>query len=169
MYRRATAFAGLVVLSASIFSASSAVAREPVRLGWVEHARINHGNMIMKAKMDTGARTTSIHTDSYELFKKNGKQWVRFTIKAGDKSQNFEKRVVRMVRIRRAGVQVQKRPVVEMGICIGGYYKMAKVNLTQRHQMFYKLLIGRLYMGNVILIDSSRTFIGKPECPDAPK
>lgn len=164
MYRRAAVVAGIIALSAT-----AAAAREPIRLGWVENAKINHGNLVMKAKMDTGARTTSIHTDRYELFKRNGRRWVRFTVKSGDKSQDFEKPVVRMVRIRRAGVDVQRRPVVEMGICIGGYFKMAKVNLTQRHRMFYKLLIGRLYMGNVILIDSSRTFVGKPECPDAPK
>ncbi len=161
---RVAAIAGLVALVSA-----SAAAREPVRLGWVEKAVLSPGGLVMKAKMDTGARTTSIHTESYELFTRNGERWVRFTIKGAKKSQEYEKKVVRMVRIRRAGTKVQERPIVELGICIGGYYKLAKVNLTQRHRMLYKLLIGRLYMGDVILIDSSRTFVGKPECPDAPR
>lgn len=164
MFRLAAAAATAVVLFAN-----AATARDQIKLGWVENARIYPGGLAMKAKMDTGARSTSIHTDHYELFTRDGKRWVRFTIEGAKESRKFERPVVRMVRIRRAGTDVQRRPVIELGICIGGYYKMAKVNLTQRHRMFYKLLIGRLYMGEVILIDSSRTFVGKPDCADAPR
>jgi len=158
-----------LVAGASLFCAvgstgSVSAESNPLVLGWVERALITTEKIPIQAKLDTGARTSSLHVDQIERFRRNGRRWVRFTIAEGGKRLTLEREIVRNSKIRRANVFGRTRPVVRIGICLGNYYKMAEVNLTNRKGMNYPLLIGRLFMEDKIIVHSTKTFTKKPDC-----
>jgi hypothetical protein len=139
----------------------------PITVGYVETVLVDPGNRRATAKIDTGAKTSSIDTLNILPFMKRGKEWVRFTV-SGDDSQRwrFELAVVRIVRIKRAGAPTTRRYVVEMGICLGTIYKMAEVNLVNRRRMKYRMLIGRDFMAGDFLVDPKAAFLTRPACQD---
>ena len=161
----------IIGLAACAFAAPAASqTRKTILVGYLENAIILPSGMSMKAKMDTGARTTSINAVDIERFKVKGEEWVRFTVKAKGRKVRMTRKVYRISRIRRTRVGVVERPVVLIGICLAGYYKLAQVNLTDRSNMSYPLLIGRRFMATGRLaIDSAAKYVGKPVCAAAPK
>lgn len=149
---------------ATIFPANAETAKPKV-LGWVEWGLVSNKKIRMRAKLDTGARSSSIHAENVEKFRREGRDWVRFEIrsKKGERAR-LELPVHRWVRIRRAGAKTHQRAVVLLGICLGNRYKMAQVNLSSRERMNYALLIGRRFMDESILVDSSRRYTTEPNC-----
>jgi hypothetical protein len=161
MHNRAT----LVVAVCFALLPIAAVAGEVI--GWIEYVRLFDQNtsLIMKAKIDTGARTTSVHNKDHEIFEKDGGEWVRFTLTNHDgKSLSFEKPVVRYVKIKRHFTESQTRPVIMLGLCLGSTYAMAEVNLVDRSRFEYPLLVGRQFLENGLLVDSSSKHINNPHC-----
>lgn len=135
------------------------------RIGYVEVVVVNPGNLRIKAKIDTGARSSSIDTINIVPFMKDGKRWVRFTVRADDdRRRQFEMPVRRIVRVKRASAPVYRRYVVEMGICLAGVYKKSDVNLTRRDGMNYRMLIGRLFTAGDFVVDPNAVFLSRPTC-----
>ncbi len=64
------------------FYAPISFAKEPARViaGWIEKVRIENQDYDIKTKLDTGAKTSSIHAINIKPFKKNGKRWAKFTL-----------------------------------------------------------------------------------------
>jgi hypothetical protein len=134
-------------------------------IGYIENVVIEPGNLQVKAKIDTGAKSSSIDAINILPFQRDGKQWVRFIVVVdGDKRRYFEIPVVRTVGVRRAGAPVHRRYVVEMGICLGGIYKKTDVNLVNRKGMNYRMLIGRIFMKESFLVNPDATFLTSPSC-----
>lgn len=159
-----------IVLAACVVAAPAySQARKATVVGYIENAVILPAGLRMKAKMDTGARTTSIDATDIERFRRDGKEWVRFAVRVKGRKVAFTRRVLRISRIRRTRTEVVQRVVVALGICVAGYYKHTEVNLGSRSNMLYPLLIGRRFMSTGrLLIDSSAKFRGKAICPNAP-
>jgi hypothetical protein len=154
-------------------SASSAKADESVRekqiLGWIEHAVISSERIQVKAKLDTGAKTTSLHAVNIKRFKRDGKRMVRFTVEDPDSDRRFEmeRPLVRSVRIKESvGDEPSRRPVVELWLCVGSVGREVEVNLVDRSRFNYPLLIGRSAMAGLIVVDSDETFTQPPACPE---
>ena len=165
---RIVLFAALTALA--LLGASAADARMLKVVGYLENAVILPGKLPIRAKMDTGANTTSINARDIERYKTNGEDWVRFTVDTGDHMMELHRPLEGIQRIRRTGITDIERPVVRLGLCIAGYYKNALVNLTDRSNMSFPLLVGRRFMGTGgLVIDSAQQFIGNPVCPGAPK
>ena len=51
-----------------------------------------------------------------------------------------------------------------MGVCVGNVYRETQVNLVDRKNFNYQMLIGRRFTGNSVVVDPGRTFIAKPHC-----
>lgn len=135
-------------------------------LGWVEDSIVYPGGLHFSAKLDSGAKTSSIDAINIERFKDlDDKEWVRFTMqnKKGDK-QTLEKRVIKWVRIKQKGGGFIQRPVVDMAICIGTHYIEGKMNLAKRENFIYQVLVGRNMLANNILVDSATKRTSKPVC-----
>ena len=79
-------------------------------------------------------------------------------------TRKFEAKVLRISRIRRHGGQFQRRPVIMMGLCVGSVYQETQVNLIDRKNFNYQMLIGRRFMADKVVVDPGRTFIAKPQC-----
>jgi len=130
-------------------------------LGWVERVTIVPYEKTFKAKLDTGAKTTSVRAQIIEQYKKNGEDWVRFRIDRGYISDPvIDSQIVRWVKIKN---RIGRRPVVLMVIGIGGKRIKGEVNLSPRQDLVYPVLIGRNMLRNNFVIDVSQSNISSPK------
>jgi hypothetical protein len=118
-------------------------------IGGVEAVRIIPGDFVLPARIDTGAKTSSLHAEELELFERDGKRWV-------------EKKVVRMVRIKQQNVPSERRPVIKMRFIIGGVSQSIQVTLTDRSNFKYKVLVGRNFLHDVFIVDVGQKMTVQP-------
>jgi hypothetical protein len=134
-------------------------------IGWVENVSVSSSNAIVKAKIDTGADSSSLHCECITPYERDGEQWVRFTITdIDDQSVSYEKKILRTTKVKRHFGEVQERIVVRMGICIGNQYGETDVSLVDRSGFNYSLLIGRKYLKGKFIVDPGETFMSRPQC-----
>jgi len=137
-------------------------------VGWIENALIEPGGLLIRAKLDTGARTSSLNAPDYKMFDRDGEPWVRFTvINREGKSIEYERKVVRSARIKRIQGPSQVRPVVLLTVCIGNVRGETEVNLVNRQGFNYQMLIGRRFLARRLAIDPARTLTSNPDCGEA--
>lgn len=150
---------------------AKALASRP--LGWIENAVIMDVGLPMIAKLDSGAKTTSINAEILKIVKPKGKnkkdqpQRVIFTVtnKKGD-TATLEKDIVRWVRIKNRPKDLRRRPVVHLEVCLAGLTVEGEVNLSERDGLNYPLLVGRnMLKPTRILIDSRKKYTHDTDCP----
>ena len=139
-------------------------------LGWIEKVRIFPGNLLIHAKLDTGADFCSLGTPDIETFRKGGKRFARFLVRnrAGEERKVVAE-VVRTTKIKRINGKASKRVVVRLDVCLGSHHMEVDVNLVNRSNYSYRMLIGRNFLSGNIVVDSSRTYVSKPICEDLSK
>lgn len=130
-------------------------------VGQVEYVDILPEGVRQKARIDTGAQTTSIDASNIVAFERDGKKWVKFSIKHRQtgKVLEFKKPVVRTALIKRHGAETVKRPVIKLKLAIGDVEKMVEVNLADRSKFEYPVLIGRNFLDAGIAVDVSRKYL----------
>jgi len=160
-----------VVLVLVGLTCSYAEDKEPARViaGWVENVAIENQDFEVKAKLDTGAMTSSIHALNIKSFKKNDTHWVRFDLplmdKHGDLHQmTFEKPRARKVTIKNHDGKHDNRYVVELDICFNGRHYSAQFTLVDRGQFNYNVLLGRRFLSKVAIIDPLNSFLTTAVC-----
>lgn len=136
----------------------------PQILGWREWIGFPElGIPQIKAKVDTGARTSCLHAFLVEPFEKEGAQWVRFDIHPiqGDTSESIRcEALVRDQRvIRDSGGHEELRYVIETTISIGETCLSIEVTLTDRDSMRFRALLGRTAIRGNFLVDPRRSYI----------
>jgi hypothetical protein len=134
------------------------------RIGWLERVLVCPGGHSLIARIDTGAKTSSIHAPEYTLFDRDGKPWVRFSgIDREDNPYTFEAEFVRMSKIKNRDGSHRERPVVKVGIVLADTYCETEVNLEDRSALNYRLLLGRIYLQQAgVVVNPSATFRTKP-------
>ena len=141
--------------------------KQKIVMGWLESIFIKPWNRRLTAKLDTGAKTSSLHADKIEHFTKNGEDWVRFRLEdIEDRAQPpilVEKALVRTAYIKSHDNQSSKRDVVMMTICKNGKDYEAEFNLVDRSNFNYPVLLGRSFLKDVALVDADMTFLFKAE------
>lgn len=156
---------GLIAGLGIIFGGVLADANEKSVVGWVERVRIYPGDFEIHAKIDTGAKTSSLNAPNLKIFTRDGGEWVSFDVtNRRGVTQRFEEKIFRVSKIRRHGARIQRRPVVMLGVCVGIVYQMTEVNLIDRKNFNYQMLIGRRFTKDHVIVDPGRTFIAKPRC-----
>ncbi len=136
-------------------------------LGYVEKLWLESYETALPAKIDTGAKTSSINAPDFEVFKKNGKKWVRFTLETkSGKKRAIKKPVARFVRIRRAGVEAKERPIIKLKTCLGGKTQVAEFSLADRSEMNYQAIVGRALLRNRFLVNPAEAFLASGRCED---
>lgn len=131
-------------------------------IGATEKVRLLPVNMVLKARIDTGAKTTSIDARNITPFERDGVQWVRFDCVDGDKTETLEKKVLNVVEIKRHGAEPQNRYVVKMRIVLGNVSRLIEVNLNNREPYDYPILIGRNFLRNSFIVDIVEKYRFKP-------
>lgn len=137
-------------------------------IGWLERVHICPENLVFRAKMDTGAKNSSLNASNIEIFEQNGAPWVRFTVRdrRGVK-KILEKKMLRKAKIKGDNGTCDTRPAILLGICLGSHFKEVEVNLTDRTGYNYQMLIGRSLLIGAFVVDPSLTFTRKPTCAGA--
>ncbi len=142
-------------------------------VGYIEKVKMPHIDVVFNAKMDTGADTSSMNAEIIDLKRnretEDGKGYVIFTLDTeGSRKTNHIKRpLARMVRIKMRGEAggYQRRPVIDMEFCIAGVLVHEEVNLSNRENFKYDLLVGRNTLAKAgLLIDSNKKYTSKPNC-----
>ncbi len=134
-------------------------------VGWTEKAVIYPGGLELRAKVDTGAMTSSLNCECSNFFEKDGEQWVRFSVINYQGEQVWlERKVHRMATIKRHFGGMQERPVIMLGVCLGNVYRETEVNVIDRSGLDYQMLIGRKFLEGEFLVDSSAQYINPPQC-----
>lgn len=134
-------------------------------VGWLEKVCIYPGNLVIRAKLDTGAKNSSLNASHITEFMCNGDQWVRFNVTSRyGKTVTFERKVQGVAKIKRHGAKPQIRFAIRLGICLGSSYDEVEVNLVDRSDFTYQMLIGRSFLKGNVIIDPSSKYITKPNC-----
>ena len=134
-------------------------------VGFTETVRLYPGDLLIRAKIDTGARTSSLHAEDILSFERNGRLWVKFHVTNRDnRTLTFERPVVRQVKIKSLGGPAVTRPVVMLGICVGDVFRVTEVNLSNRLGFNFQLLVGRRFMRQALVVDPGRQFTREPRC-----
>lgn len=130
-------------------------------IGQIEYVDILPEGIRQKARIDTGAETTSIGALDIEYFERDGKSWVKFKVlqRSSGKTTEFTKRIVRNVLIKRHGAKNIKRPVIKMTLGMGPIKKKIEVSLTSRSKFDFPVLIGRNFLYGDIRVDVSSKFL----------
>lgn len=137
--------------------------------GWVEKATLEPWGVAVKAKLDSGALTSSLDARDIEVFDRQGEEWVRFRLRLEDEAsgETFTQRLTlplyRDLRVRGAGGR-DERPVVLMKVCLGDTVYEEQFGLRDREEMNYPLLLGRRSIGHLGLLDVRETFLSEPDC-----
>jgi hypothetical protein len=152
------------------------MAAEPTLYGRYEYIKLPEiGGETLKAKMDTGALTASLSAKDIEKFTRDGDDWVRFRLATKDADGKvYEHKVSRMSKIKSRAdeedegetVEVARRPVVDLELCLGDEKRTIEVNLVDRSNFNYPLLIGAKALREFgAAVNPARRFVAdKPDC-----
>ena len=150
------------LVSNEVFAESSEKEKEQLLVaGWLESVILEPWNIKLRAKLDTGAKTSSLHAVDIERFERDDKEWIRFrTTDPIEKNalRSLEVPLVRDVKIKRHKFKAQTRPVVEMTFCLDGQIYNSEFSLTDRSRFNYQVLLGRRILQQGILVDPAATF-----------
>ena len=134
-------------------------------IGWREKVELlDFDNSIIKAKIDTGARTSSLHATHISESDDYGKKFITFRLKnIGDNTKyKFFKTELKEWRIvKNSGGDEEYRPVINTRIKIGKKRMKIELTLTQRSRMSYDMLIGRTALRKKFLVDSGKSYSTK--------
>jgi hypothetical protein len=133
--------------------------------GWREWVRLPGIDVEwIKAKLDTGARSSAIHAFDIHEFSREGEAWVRFSIhpwqRSREDSVDVELPIHDRRHVRSSTGHVQERYVVLIDVTLLDRTVTAEVTLTSRDQMGFRMLIGREALRQGYLIDSRRSYLG---------
>ncbi|MDY6812313.1 MAG: RimK/LysX family protein [Pseudomonadota bacterium] len=163
---------GLLVGLLLAAGASLAADREGVDLsgrtlmGYVEKIVLLPEGLTLKARLDTGANTASLHADNIEEFERDGEHWVRFDFDHGGRDAvQIEAPIERRVRIARHSGKDQRRAVVNLPFCLNGQRHHAQFSLIDRDELTYPALLGRRFLRDVAVVDPAARYLTQPECP----
>jgi hypothetical protein len=134
-------------------------------VGWREWVALPGWNVDhIKAKVDTGARTSSLHAFGLEWFDLSGSPWVRFEIHPWQRSTDdaviAEAAVIATRNVRSSSGDVERRPVVSATIVLAGHPVAAEVTLTRRDEMGFRMLVGREALRRRFLVDPGVSYLG---------
>jgi hypothetical protein len=144
--------------------ASRETARSLV-IGWREWLELpDLGIRRVKAKIDTGARSSSLHAFDVRKFERDGKQFVRFRVhplqRNTKKTIEAEAEVLEYRKVKSSNGQTQQRPVIVTTVEALGETWQIELTLANRDEMGFRMLLGREAVRGRFLVDAGRSFYG---------
>ena len=137
----------------------------PVVVGWREWVGLPQAGLDwVKAKIDTGARSSAIHAFDLEVVERDGAEWVRFSVHPWQKSDEDHVELTLPVldrrEVRSSNGQVEQRYAVSLDVTLAGRTITTVMTLSNRDEMGFRMLIGREALERGFLVDSSRSYAG---------
>jgi hypothetical protein len=138
-------------------------AEERTRIGLVEEVILLPWGVRLPARIDTGAAQSSL--DARELTIKDNMAEFKLPEKYGGLRLRLP--ILTWQTIRTAESQ-ERRPVVEIELCVGPRHLRTRVNLNDRSRVKYPLIIGRNILRGNFVVDCMKSKCAPPSCPEAP-
>ncbi len=136
-------------------------------IGWREIVSLPElGVFDMRAKIDTGARTSALHAEDQEVFQRDGKSWVRFCVPASRHHKDFrvEVPVLDERNIKNTSGIPERRLVIRTVLHLGVHRWHVDVSLADRTNMGFDMILGRTAIRrHNVLVNPGQSFLaGKP-------
>lgn len=134
-------------------------------VGWREWVRLPEllDGAWVKAKVDTGARTSAIHAWDVRTEERDGETWVRFQLHPRQRDDTLvidaAAPLLEQREIRSSNGDIEVRPVIETTVVIGGIARRVELTLTKRDQMGFRMLLGRTAMARGLLVDPGSSYL----------
>lgn len=117
----------------------------------------------LQVRVDTGAKTSSIHVDNLKSYKQDGKPWVSFDIHPDlydvEQTIHCTARIHDVRKIKSSNGESEKRHVIKTQLQLGEQSWPIELTLSDRSDMSYMMLLGREGMSDKVLVDPSQTFL----------
>lgn len=135
-------------------------------IGWREWVSLpDLGIEKIKAKIDTGARTSALHAHFLEPYDKQGEPWIRFLVHPFQKNLDIDcechAKVVDYRKVTDSGGHTEHRYVIHSRITIGERSFITEFTLTNRETMQFRMLLGRNTLKDHYTVDCGKSFLLK--------
>ena len=138
-------------------------------IGWREWVGLpDFGIDAIKVKVDTGARSSSIHASKLREFERDGEKWVRFKVhplqRKRDVTVEIEARIIEYRSVRTSSGKAAMRPVISTQLTLLGMTWPVELTLASRDNMGFRMLLGREAFRRRFLVDAGNSYFGgKPK------
>lgn len=134
-------------------------------IGWREWVGLpDLGMPSIKAKVDTGARSSSLHAIDVEDFHKEGVDWVRFSVYPVQRKTRrvvrVEAQVLEYRSVRSSSGVAAMRPVIVTNVDLLGVIWPVELTLAARDEMSFRMLLGREAFRRRFLVDAGLSYLG---------
>ena len=140
--------------------------RENRTVGWKEYLDLPElGIFRLKAKVDTGARTSTLHVDSLTVLEvlPDGSELVEITVgpdrRRPDRRVQAQARVLKRMRVVDSGGHPEVRPVIETEMVLGPLRKRILLTLTDRSGMLFRMILGRKALEGDLRVDVASKYL----------
>ncbi len=142
--------------------------RPLLTIGWREWISLpNLGIMQIKAKIDTGARSSALHAFNIKIFKEKDKQRIRFKVHPVQRDTIntviAEADLLEWREVRNSGGKAELRPVIVTTVELMGKQWPIELTLTNRDAMGFRMLLGRQALKGRFLIDCEKSYLSCPQ------
>lgn len=137
-------------------------------IGWREYIALPELNIPeIKAKIDTGARSSALHAFNLAEFEREGKTMVSFNVhpyqRDCDRAVTAEAILLDRRSVRSSSGESQLRPVIQTIVELGGQRWAIELTLTNRDEMGFRMLLGREAVRRRFLVDAGNSYLQNPQ------
>ncbi|TWT99567.1 hypothetical protein Pla108_05100 [Botrimarina colliarenosi] len=142
-----------------------------VQLGWLEWVALPRlGIPLLRAKVDTGAKTSSLHAEELQIIGEAGQHVARFIVRTRKKVYQCECPVKDERHVKSSSGHEELRVVIETTCVLDGRRWPIELTLTDRTAMRYPMLLGRRAMEGRFVVDPGQSHLGgKPKLKRKPR
>ncbi|WP_259782030.1 ATP-dependent zinc protease family protein [Aestuariispira ectoiniformans] len=133
-------------------------------IGWREWVSLpDFGIDRIKAKIDTGARSSALHAWDIEPFRQDGEDWVRFNLHPFQRNDavvvSGRAKIVDQRPVTNSGGTREDRFFIQVDVVIGHHHWPIEVNLTNRDQMGFRMLLGRTALQERVFVAPDKSYV----------
>ncbi len=153
---------------------TSSIKQQLPVIGWRERLALPElGISEIKAKIDTGARSSALHAFELEIFTRDGKEMVRFKVHPYQRDTKrtviAEAELLESRTVRSSMGHAQLRPVIQTVVKLGEMKWPIELTLTNRDEMGFRMLLGRQAMRRRWLVEPGKSFMQSRRGKDTQK